>query len=53
MEKKIGDLETFNQWTKKTAYGLGDKIPKKLMQTLEGLQLVEDELIRIAYGALA
>ncbi|WP_188765218.1 type II RES/Xre toxin-antitoxin system antitoxin [Emticicia aquatilis] len=49
----FGDVDTFNRWIIKPAYGLGDRIPKILMQTHGGLTLVEDELIRIAYGALA
>jgi putative toxin-antitoxin system antitoxin component (TIGR02293 family) len=49
----FGNVESFNRWIEKPAYGLGYKIPKLLMQTHGGLALVEDELIRIAYGALA
>ncbi len=49
----FGNIETFNRWIKKPAYGLGDRIPRVMMQTYGGLTLVEDELIRIAYGALA
>ena len=49
----FGNIESFNDWLEKPAYGLGFKIPKSLMETQEGVLLVEDELIRIAYGALA
>ena len=49
----FGDTDTFNEWIEEPAYGLGYKIPKLLMQTHGGLELVEEELIRIAYGALA
>ncbi len=52
-KKVFGNIESFNRWIEKPAYGLGHKIPKLLMQTHGGLELVEDELIRIAYGALA
>lgn len=52
-KKVFGNIETFNRWIEKPAYGLGDQIPKTLMQTYGGLGLVEEELIRIAYGALA
>ncbi len=52
-KKVFGNIESFNRWIEKPAYGLGYKIPKLLMQTHGGLELVEDELIRIAYGALA
>ena len=49
----FGDIDTFNEWIEEPAYGLADRIPKTLMQTHGGLTLVEEELIRIAYGALA
>lgn len=49
----FGNIESFNRWIEKPAYGLDDQIPKMLMQTHGGLELVEEELIRIAYGALA
>lgn len=49
----FGDIDTFNEWIEVPAYGLADRIPKTLMQTHGGLALVEEELIRIAYGALA
>nr|WP_299415242.1 antitoxin Xre/MbcA/ParS toxin-binding domain-containing protein [uncultured Emticicia sp.] len=49
----FGDIDTFNEWIEEPAYGLADRIPKTLMQTHGGLALVEEELIRIAYGALA
>ncbi|MDZ7936678.1 MAG: antitoxin Xre/MbcA/ParS toxin-binding domain-containing protein [Emticicia sp.] len=49
----FGNVETFNEWIEIPAYGLDDRIPKSMMQTYGGLFLVEDELIRIAYGALA
>jgi putative toxin-antitoxin system antitoxin component (TIGR02293 family) len=52
-KKVFGNIESFNRWIEKPAYGLDDQIPKVLMQTHGGLGLVEDELIRIAYGALA
>lgn len=49
----FGDIDTFNEWIEEPAYGLADRVPKTLMQTHGGLALVEEELIRIAYGALA
>jgi len=49
----FGNITEFNKWIIKPAYGLGGLIPKDLMQTMGGLELVEEELIRIAYGALA
>jgi putative toxin-antitoxin system antitoxin component (TIGR02293 family) len=52
-EKLFGNTGEFQKWIKKPAYGLGYKIPKELMQTSAGIDLVMDELIRIEYGNLA
>lgn len=49
----FGSIDSFNRWLEKPAYGLGDRIGKILMETPDGLKLVEEELYRIAYGALA
>jgi putative toxin-antitoxin system antitoxin component (TIGR02293 family) len=49
----FGTAEEFNQWIEKPAYGLNHLIPKELMKTISGIKLVEDELVRIAYGELA
>jgi putative toxin-antitoxin system antitoxin component (TIGR02293 family) len=52
-EKLFGSTDEFQKWIDKPAYGLGYKIPKELMQTSSGIDLIRDELIRIAYGDLA
>jgi putative toxin-antitoxin system antitoxin component (TIGR02293 family) len=52
-EEIFGNTEEFGKWVEKPAYGLGYKIPKVLMQTTAGIDLVMDELIRIEYGDLA
>jgi putative toxin-antitoxin system antitoxin component (TIGR02293 family) len=52
-EKIFGNLDEFQKWIEEPAYGLGYKIPKKMLQTTAGIELVMDELIRIEYGDLA
>lgn len=49
----FGNAEEFNNWIEKPAYGLNFMLPKELMKTINGIKLVEDELVRIAYGELA
>jgi putative toxin-antitoxin system antitoxin component (TIGR02293 family) len=49
----FGNAEEFNKWLEKPAYGLNQMIPKDMMKTSTGTKLVEDELVRIAYGELA
>ncbi len=49
----FGNAEEFNRWIEKPAYGLNNEIPKDLLKTSTGTKLVEDELVRIAYGELA
>ena len=52
-EKIFGSTGEFQNWIEKPAYGLANKIPKELMQTSSGIDLIRNELIRIAYGDLA
>ncbi len=49
----FSSVESFNAWLNKAAYGLGGKIPISLMNTITGIDLIEEELIRIEFGALA
>jgi putative toxin-antitoxin system antitoxin component (TIGR02293 family) len=49
----FGNAEEFNSWIEKPAYGLNYMTPKELIKTINGIKLVEDELVRIAYGELA
>ena len=51
--KIFGNSIEFQKWIEKPAYGLGYKVPKELMQTSAGIDLVMDELIRIEYGDIA
>lgn len=52
-QEVFGDAESFNRWLQKPAYGLGGKLPVELFSTGGGIDLVADELTRIAYGDLA
>lgn len=49
----FGNAQNFHQWLNTPAYGLGNQIPFKLMDTITGITLIEEELMRIAYGDLA
>jgi putative toxin-antitoxin system antitoxin component (TIGR02293 family) len=49
----FGSMDTFISWLNKPAFGLGEQIPIKLMNTNTGIDLIEEELIRIEFGALA
>lgn len=49
----FGSSESFNQWLKQPASGLGGIIPFDLLYTPGGINLVMEELLRIEHGALA
>lgn len=49
----FGEMTAFIIWIKKPSYGLGNRLPIDLMDTITGIDLVEEELLRIEYGALA
>jgi putative toxin-antitoxin system antitoxin component (TIGR02293 family) len=52
-QEVFGDAAAFNRWLQKPAYGLAGKLPIDLFYTGGGIDLVADELTRIAYGDLA
>ena len=52
-EEIFGTADEFGKWIEKPAYGLGFKVPKELMKSTAGVDLVMEELIRIEYGDLA
>lgn len=52
-EEIFGNLTEFRNWLNVPAYGLGNQIPFSLMQTSGGIDLIDDELIRIEFGATA
>jgi putative toxin-antitoxin system antitoxin component (TIGR02293 family) len=49
----FGSADAFHQWLNEPAYGLGNQLPFDLMDTITGINLIEEELIRIEYGDLA
>jgi len=49
----FGSAEAFHDWLHVSAYGLGNQVPVEMMDTITGIGLIEEELIRIAYGDLA
>jgi putative toxin-antitoxin system antitoxin component (TIGR02293 family) len=52
-EEVFGDLASFNRWLRKPAVGLGNHIPLSFMKTSGGIDLIQDELHRLEFGALA
>lgn len=52
-EQVFGDANAFRRWLQKPAYGLKDQIPFNLLKTSGGIDLVVEELDRIAHGDLA
>ena len=49
----FGEIDSFNRWLLKPAFGLGNQIPYNLLNTVTGIDLIFEELIRIEYGDLA
>jgi len=49
----FGSARNFHQWLSIPAYGLGNQRPLDLMDTITGIRLIEEQLIRIEFGALA
>ena len=49
----FGSAKSFQEWLNTSAYGLGNQIPFNLLDTITGISLIEEELIRIEYGDLA
>ena len=49
----FGSEQAFHEWLNTSAYGLGNQIPFELMDTITGISLIEEELLRIEYGDLA
>jgi len=46
----FGDLSVFNVWIRRSIRGLGDVTPMSLLDTGIGVEIVMDELERLAYG---
>jgi putative toxin-antitoxin system antitoxin component (TIGR02293 family) len=49
----FGSADVFYNWLNVPAYGLGNQIPFDILDTFTGVNLIEEELIRLEYGALA
>ncbi len=49
----FGSVDEFNKWLNEPAFGLGNMVPKDLLETITGIELVSQELTRIEYGDLA
>jgi putative toxin-antitoxin system antitoxin component (TIGR02293 family) len=49
----FGSLDSFSEWLSRPAYGMGNQVPQTQMDTMTGLDLIYEELVRIEYGDLA
>ena len=49
----FGEAAAFLRWLSKPAHGLDGEVPLRLLETSGGIDLVEEELTRIAYGDLS
>ncbi len=52
-EEVFGSDEAFDRWLRKPAYGLDNDVPLACLVTSEGINLVNDEVERIANGEFA
>lgn len=52
-EEVFGTTVAFRRWLDKPAYGLASQAPLALLETSGGIDLVADEVDRIAYGDFA
>jgi putative toxin-antitoxin system antitoxin component (TIGR02293 family) len=46
----FGSKEEFNRWLSRPSMGLANHVPFDLMETSSGIDLIDEELDRIAYG---
>lgn len=49
----FGNADQFNKWLAEPSFGLGNQLPRHLLDTITGIELVAEELTRIEYGDLA
>lgn len=49
----FGSPEHFNSWLRTASYGLGNIEPLTILNSITGIDLVYEELIRIEFGATA
>jgi len=45
--------DEFNKWLKSESFGLGNTKPVNLLNSITGIDLVYEELVRIEFGATA
>lgn len=49
----FGNVDEFNKWIKEPSIGLKERIPLKLLNTATGIDLVNQELLKIEFGVTA
>jgi putative toxin-antitoxin system antitoxin component (TIGR02293 family) len=49
----FGNAGEFNKWLAEPAFGIGNMVPNTILDTITGIDLVNEELVRIEYGDLA
>lgn len=49
----FGNIDNFKNWLQKPAYGIGNKVPLKILNTISGINIVINQLMRIAHGDLS
>lgn len=49
----FGNLSSFSEWLSKPAFGLGNLVPRQIIDTMTGIYLIDEELQRIEFGDLA
>ena len=49
----FGSIDNFNQWLSTSNVALGGIVPKTLLDSTFGIQVLKDELGRIEHGILA
>jgi putative toxin-antitoxin system antitoxin component (TIGR02293 family) len=49
----FGSTALFSQWLAQPAFGLGGYVPAQLLKTFSGMDLIGEELNRIAHGDIA
>jgi putative toxin-antitoxin system antitoxin component (TIGR02293 family) len=52
-QQVFGEMEKFQTWMSRENLALGRKKPKELLDTIIGIGILQDELLRIEYGIVA
>ena len=48
----FGSIDAFRDWLSRPAYGIRVQVPQDMIDTITGIGLINEELIRIEYGDL-